>query len=144
MMVCPAATGETIWLVNPPAKLRSALAEGRSSGSSFRGAWASALTSALRGTDEATEWAQTFGETRAAWESAYERSAAPKSHRALAVVGQDPEREVAIETPGDRVCPMCGGRAHRGQAVERDLLRPGLPAGGSRPRGVTEGERGQG
>lgn len=91
----------------PPKTLGAELATARRSGIDFNAAWSAALTTALRGCDERAEWAVALDATRAAWSAAYHAEPARRAERALALVGSDPERTVAIGAEV-RLCGVCG------------------------------------
>ena len=115
-----------------PTVLREQLAEARAAGSTFAQAWPAALDVSLASSAplERDDWSVALDETSDSWRAAFERQAAPRRERALAIVAVD--RVATVEPDmvpiGDRECAHCGGE------IPDERGRRGAPARYCTPR----------
>jgi hypothetical protein len=102
-------------VANVPTVLLDQLAAARAAGATFAQAWPAALDVTLASSAplERDDWSVALDETSESWRTAFERQAAPRRERALAIVAVDPDRVAAVEPDqvpiGDRECAHCGG-----------------------------------
>lgn len=96
--------------MNPAADLMRLLADARRRGEDFPSAWPEAVAAALRGlpAPDRPGWRDALTATADAWEASFDRQPADTpAMRALAVVGEDPDRVALAVDEFWRTCERC-------------------------------------